>query len=405
MLYKILCAVLPLGLASRHRGRSSYDTQYIANAEAGHNETAPLQKGLISVMTFNVEEFFEPCMQHFSLGKAFKGTVKEFSEAHPGLVEDAYLLDNPSAPADYNVCRHMTDAVWDQGVVAVRGLLAAHRPDVVLLQEFAISRLDVAPAGYKVVADASSGEEGWKDARLANAILVKDTFVVESTFSFNLASAKEATPRECACAHLRGPPPECLRFFTCSVHLTGGRFDDDKWQVFPTERVQELEALLSVVTNVRTQAHRKPPHKGKKATWPLIIAGDFNAMLSPEVAGSSMSTHPKYQQALQDGNADKFLEYATCGHSFLHEHGFRSVYYPESEMAQSFIDEYVDDDREAVYRVPASSKFGGLVDWVYVSESVGIDATHQPIVTHAIADGISDHNAVQVWLQVDGECY
>merc|ERR1719387_537074 len=114
-------------------------------AAVDHRDAKTCQAKL-SVMTFNVEEFFGPCLSKNARN-----------------------------------CQNMSASDWNRGVAAVRDVIAEGNADVVMLQELGLTRLDVVPDGYKVAVIASTGEPGWKDNYLANGIFVRRDFDVHSS--------------------------------------------------------------------------------------------------------------------------------------------------------------------------------------------------------------------------------
>ncbi|CAK0796450.1 unnamed protein product [Prorocentrum cordatum] len=141
-----------------------------------------------------------------------------------------------------------------------------------------------------------------------------------------------------------------------------------------------------------------PAEPEAAAAWqaPLILGGDFNAQLSPQVARDTLESHPVFARARAEGRDADFLEYMSNGHRFLHDRGFRAAYYPAAPAADSF-GEFV----RGAPRVNATSVFGGVVDWIYLPASIASARRPSAVsIIDAIGTGVSDHQAVRASLHM-----
>lgn len=165
--------------------------------------------------------------------------------------------------------------------------------DVILLQED--TDTVPAPIGYKRVAVCNS-HRGYNEL-LQNSILVKTTDnSVLGALSGPLFQAA-AAPERCysACSY-RG-------IDIATLHLSGGRFEDERFQDFLTLRDQQVAAL-------------------KKFD---IVAGDFNC--HPLV---SVANHPIYQQLKNPEDQANFEVYMRSGHLPLLEAGLTQLQITEA---------------------------------------------------------------------------
>jgi len=366
----------------------------------------------LSVMTFNVEEFIEPCM--VAVGKVMakdkKATVRKFVHGHPGMLDQDYANKEGNELLSHEACKHVTNELWEHGVNLVKGVIQANAPDIVLLQELAVSRLDVAPAGYRSAATASTGEAGWKDVRIANAVLVSSRIEVLDSYTLDIAEGAPV-PRAAACALVRSWPPLCATLRVCSVHLVGGRFDDVNWEEknLINVRTKELKMVVDVAGKSRTSAQALSSTTSANLAPPLLIGGDFNAQLMAEVAKTHLRTYPLYKQAYWKEKDKKFLEYMTSGHKYLHQRGFKAAYYP-SDASKQALGGLGGPWAQKAPRLRKTSKFGAVVDWIYFSaEAPGFRKLalegEQIKVIEAVAGHISDHDAVVAYVAVPpGEC-
>merc|ERR1711871_1200455 len=180
--------------------------------------------------------------------------------------------------------------------------------------------------------------------------------------------------------HVRGPEEgPMIEFYACSVHLTGGRFDDEAYEASASTRIEQLRAVLNTVRAVNESGMSGNGH-GFLSTVPLLIAGDFNAYISHKVAKKTLRTHKGFHRAVKKGHEKAFLDYITAGHDFLHQNGFKAAYYP--------------DDAPGKYvgaRVNRTSTYGGVVDWIYFSRDIVTTQQYVPKIIDCIGRGVSDH--------------
>lgn len=189
-------------------------------------QTVLSSDGEFSLMSFNVQEFFEPCMdvvRSWEKSSKTDTSIHAFAKTHPGVLDQQFVAENARRRMSWSACKNMSDSQWDAGVSLVRSVIVESDADVIALQEFAVTRIDIVPAGYRVALVSSTGEPGWKDRRLGNAVLVRSSWEVLSTEALDLELG-EAVPRSAACATVGAPAPTCFQVKVCSVHLSGGRF-------------------------------------------------------------------------------------------------------------------------------------------------------------------------------------
>eukprot|EP00435_Cladocopium_sp_Y103_P008503 s3597_g2.t1 len=375
-------------------------------ADGGHAQTFLSKKwadtkrlGEFSVMTLNVEEFFEPCVQIFWQwvstrdGENASWTVAKFAETRADVLEGDFVKNYGNATATVNICQNMTEKMWDKGVEQVAAVIAGSNADIVLLQEVAMTRLDVAPRGYKIGLLASSGEGGWKDVRIGNLVLVRDSFELLDSIALDLNHGNGA-PRVAACVEVQGPKPSCVHFGVCSLHLSGGRFDDELWEKDGSAdlRTWQLEFLLNTLQKSFIKSGSSLATRG---TIPLVLGGDFNAQFSPQIARPLLMEYSLYKQAVAINKEDIFLKYMTNGHDFLRRRGFRPTCYPKNTSIGEHFDAY------DTPHIEATSKFGAVVDWVYYQPDLMRLSPHRKqVIHHTIQQGLSDHDSIQAFLQL-----
>jgi len=357
-------------------------------------------------MSLNVQEFFEPCMDivhSWEKSQKTNVSIHAFAEKHPGVLDQQFVTENAERRMSWIACKNMSDLQWDAGVSLVRSVIAESGADVIALQEFAVTRTDVVPPNYRIALVSSTGEPGWKDSRLGNAILVRSSWDVLSTEALNLEHG-EAVPRSAACATLGTPAPICFRVKVCSVHLSGGRFDDARWETETAQlRTRQLQGLLeSLRRSDNFQQHTSNTMKssGRLQSIPLVLAGDFNAQLSPQAARKTLNRYSLFQDAVKAGRENSFLKYMTDGHEFLHRQGFRSAYYPAAARTDHT---YASSAADAPV-INFTSKFGAVVDFVYYPlQSMQLAQNKQVTVIDTVGRGVSDHQAIKVQFRVQSE--
>lgn len=165
-----------------------------------------------------------------------------------------------------------------------------------------------------------------------------------------------------------------------STHLTGGRYDDEQWRRFRTQRADEV---LRIINNKFD------------ADVPMVILGDFNA---PSTEAEVSEDYGRTLGAASEQDMLGFKEYMVGVHARLQELGWKPAY-SKSDLS-----------------IP-SSVFGATVDWVYLSpnwpESLEIVGVHAVDVIHASDEAwasypagsslklsLSDHNPVVVDMQL-----
>ncbi|CAK0796451.1 unnamed protein product, partial [Prorocentrum cordatum] len=142
----------------------------------------------LSVMSLNVEEFFEPCLRRLKRwqGTSGGGSIDDFARQYPDVLEAAFVMRHGPSPATPDACGNQSARQWGNATVAaVRELILRAAADVVLLQEHALTRSAVVPRGYRLAVVADTGEPGWKDVRLANAVLVREGLDVLGSFAIS----------------------------------------------------------------------------------------------------------------------------------------------------------------------------------------------------------------------------
>jgi hypothetical protein len=181
-----------------------------------------------------------------------------------------------------------------------------------------------------------------------------------------------------------------MEFYACSVHLTGGRFDDEAYEKIGSAREEQLRSVIDAV-QAANESMSENGHTSAQPV-PLVLAGDFNAHITGKLARQTLRSYRTFQQAAKKGREKEFLQYITSGHSFLHEKGFQAAYYPDGAP-----------DRYVGARMNRTSKYGGVVDWIYFPQRI-VSTKQQPKIIDSIGRGVSDHQAVQVVLQMPSSC-
>lgn len=390
----VTCAVL---YATRRKANHSAwvdVTLHQLHCNAVHGTESLADQADVSALTFNVEEFIEPCMRAVRDWQPPAGasrSVKSFAASNPDMLDGAFVKRNGSARLAWQACKHMSTKAWHESIAVVRNVIAERQADVVLLQEMGLGAVSLAvPEGYSVAVVASSGEPGWKDIHLANVVLARDTFRVLMPITIDI-TLDAPVPRSAACAHLQGFGSTPLDFFACSVHLLGGRFDDETWHRHVDLRSKQVGLIMEVMQ--AATRHRMPHLPAGQV--PLLLGGDFNAMLSPAVARPKLATHPVFLRTVGTPDELRFLNYATSGHAFLRDHGFRPAYLPGNVDAASL--GAVDAPTP---RVEKTSVYGSVVDWLYFPDCLGDVQPRAPVVLDTIANGVSDHHAVHAYLRM-----
>lgn len=114
-------------------------------------QTVLSSDGEFSLMSFNVQEFFEPCMdvvRSWEKSSKTDTSIHAFAKTHPGVLDQQFVAENARRRMSWSACKNMSDSQWDAGVALVRSVIVESDADVIALQEFAVTRIDIVPAGF-----------------------------------------------------------------------------------------------------------------------------------------------------------------------------------------------------------------------------------------------------------------
>lgn len=294
-------------------------------------------------------------------------------------------------------------------IKGIRAIVEAHAPDVFCIEEHSLGKgfteVEIMEAlignlGYDFVSQPT-GENAWFSP-LANAIAWKRAiFRLERSWRVQLAGAGDMvpgtsqsyTPRSAACVELTHQATG-KRLAVSATHLMGGRFEDTSFVA---------EALAK--RNMRAEQAQKIAGSIKETCGedtPSVIAGDFNVMLDGYREGSAFRS--KAQSYFDGTLINKALEMAAQAAGQKpgkEDYTFDGFYAPFQTKVHAVL------SRELGYSIAygrsdstdemKTTFYSGCIDWVYIRN---LATLRDERVVSAIDDGLSDHNAVMVTLQL-----
>ena len=137
-----------------------------------------------------------------------------------------------------------------------------------------------------------------------------------------------------------------------NVHLTGGRYDDQKYEKYENAKSIQLDNLVS---------------KFK----PDIILGDFNSESVDDEVKKSIKDYKLYKK-LEQNQKSKYINYSLSGHNYL--------------LNKKYTKAYEEND------VRPTSVYGGVPDWVYYNRKILYKVKVKKIKTL----DVTDHNGILI---------
>lgn len=294
-------------------------------------------------------------------------------------------------------------------IKGIRAIVETHAPDVFCIEEHSLGKgfteVEIMEAlignlGYDYVSQPT-GENAWFSP-LANAIVWKRAiFTQERSWRVQLAgvgdvvpgTSQSYTPRSAACVELTHRATG-KRLAVCATHLMGGRFEDASFVA---------EALAK--RNIRAEQAQKIACSIKETCGedtPSVIAGDFNVMLDGYREGSAFrSTAQSYFDGTLINKALEMAAQAAGQTPGKEDYTFDGFYAPFQTQVHAVL------SRELGYTIAygrsdsademKTTFYSGCIDWVYIRN---LTTLRDERVVRAIDDGLSDHNAVMVTLQL-----
>jgi len=222
-------------------------------------------------------------------------------------------------------------------------------PDVITLNEdiefnatSGANAFDLGPSYYH--AGACQAEPLWEsEAAYANGgrflrnsmWVLSETWTVTKSTTATVSKAETSATRCAVVAHLipvdvGGSSAAGVSIAT--VHLTGGRFTDDRWADFTGEKGYEVKKTISVGVTLL-------------GTRPDIIVGDLNSYSNASSIPLHQASYAPWNEAKTKGEEEGYLAWATEGVRFLEAEGYTRI--------------GIDED---------TTKFGGTVDHIFVKD-------------------------------------
>jgi len=294
-------------------------------------------------------------------------------------------------------------------IKGIRAIIESHSPDVFCIEEHSLGKgftegeimtALIGNLGYDYVSQPT-GENAWFSP-LANAIVWKCAkFRLEQSWRVQLAGAGDLvpgtsqsyTPRSAACVELTHQATG-NRLAVCATHLMGGRFEDTSFVA---------EALAK--RNVRAEQAQKIADSIKETCGedtPSVIAGDFNVMLDGYREGSAFrSTAQSYFDGTLINKALEVASQAAGQNPGKEDYTFDGFYAPFQTRVHAVLSEELGYSiaygRSDSTDEMKTTFYSGCIDWVYIRN---LATLRDERVVRAIDDGLSDHNAVMVTLQL-----
>lgn len=216
------------------------------------------------------------------------------------------------------------------------------KADVVCLQEDLYSNHNEIN-GYKKVVKCK-GEKYHKDF-LSNSIYVKKDIYNDIEFNESVDITYKDSIRCSSLIKIYG-------ITISNVHLTGGRYDDQKYEKYENAKSIQLDNLVS---------------KFK----PDIILGDFNGESVDDEVKKSIKDYKLYKK-LKQNQKSKYINYSLSGHNYL--------------LNKKYTKAYEEND------VRPTSVYGGVPDWVYYNRKILYKVKVKKIETL----DITDHNGILI---------
>ena len=214
--------------------------------------------------------------------------------------------------------------------------------DVVCIQEDLYSNNKKLTGYTKIV--KCKGEKYGNDF-LSNSIFVKNEFVNKTSYNKSCDLTYKNSVR---CSSL-------IKIFgvtIASVHLTGGRYDDQKYEKYKKARMRQLDKLV---------VKYKPD----------VILGDFNSESVEEELKRSLKNYNLYNN-LDEKHKKKYIKYSLSGHNYLLNNRYTKAYEEK--------------------RVRPTSIYGGVPDWFYYKNEV-LKIVNVSLISFM---DLTDHNGILV---------
>ena len=230
------------------------------------------------------------------------------------------------------------DATYDE---IYRKLLVVNA-DVVCIQEDLYSN-NKKLNGYTKIVKCKAEKYG--NDFLSNSIFVKNEFANKISYNKLCDITYKNSVRCSSLINIFGVT-------IANVHLTGGRYDDKKYEKYEKARMRQLEKLVTKYN-------------------PDVIVGDFNSESVKEELKKSLRNYDLYNN-LDEKHKKQYIKYSLSGHNYLLNKRYTKAYKEK--------------------RVRPTSIYGGVPDWFYYKNEV-LNIVNVSLLSFM---DVTDHNGILV---------
>ena len=220
------------------------------------------------------------------------------------------------------------------------------KADVVCIQEDLYSN-NKKLKGYKKIIKCKA--EKYEDDFLSNSIFVKNEII-------NMTELKKSSDikykNSVRCSSLL----KIYGITIANVHLTGGRYDDEKYEKYEKAKMIQLDKLVNKY----------------KAD---VIVGDFNSDSTEDEVKKSLKNYKLYKN-LNKKQKDQYINYSLSGHNYL--------------LTKNYTKAYTEKN------VRPTSVYGGVPDWFYYKNQI-LNVLN---VKKIEALDVTDHNGILVKINI-----